>query len=163
MPYGPGNPATSHLADPFPLIIQDLLVNALSLGVAPPASGSWPVYLGSLPDSPDDLIFIKETTPVSQGRYMEGAHVRAYAASVTVRSNNYTKGDTRIRLISRNLTEPTHGLTFPLTRASPTSGNYLIHNVSIASGPFHVGLESPQSKREVFALNILSTIDWFKP
>lgn len=158
MPYRPGAPPTGYLADPLVWIVKELLTTQLNLDTNP----TFPVYMGTRPDTPDDCITVVETVGTNQGRYLQsGGHIERNSASIMVRANAYEKGDDKARLIVRNLTEPAYGLVLPLNMASNTAGFYLIQNVSKVSGPIPLGKETPDSKRYLWSINILLTIDWF--
>ena len=134
-------------------IIQNLIVD-LGLGVLPSAGGSWPVYRASIPDAPDNVITVIRTAGRLQGRRQPtGETIEHYGIQITIRGTTPTIGDTKARAIA-------DAFDTSVLRDSVTisSNVYVVQAITRASGPIPLGDESPESKRQIFTLNITASI-----
>lgn len=154
---------TDQLAEPLTTIVRSILVDELSLGTDVSDNGSWPVIEGTRPNTPDDCLVVTETTGVEQGRHaIGGARIRRYGAQIQVRSARYTTGDAKARAISLALTET---VNLPLSINSDSgTGRYFVWNISIPSGPIHLGNELDSqnlaTKRHLWSINILVSLNY---
>ena len=134
-------------------IIQNLVVN-LGLGVLPPASGSWPVYRANIPNTPDNVISVIGTAGVLQGRIQPiGTTREHFGLQLTVRGTTHTIGDAKARAIATSF--DTDVLRDSVTIDSIV---YVVQAITRKSGPIPLGDESPESKRQLFTLNITASI-----
>ncbi len=134
-------------------IIQNLIVD-LGLGVLPSAGGSWPVYRAGVPDTPDNVIAVIGTAGVIQGRnHATSETIQHFGLQITVRATTHTIGDAKIRAIATSFDEN-------VLRDSVTisSNVYVVQAITRKSGPIPLGDESPESKRQIFTLNITASI-----
>ena len=134
-------------------IIQNLMVD-LGLGVLPSVDGSWPIYRSGLPEDPDNTISVIRTAGRLQGRrHPTGETIEHYGIQITVRGTTPTIGDTKVRAIADSF--DTNVLRDSVTIGSDV---YVVQSINRASGPIPLGNETPESKRQIFTLNITASI-----
>jgi hypothetical protein len=124
-----------------------------AVGTLPSAGGSWPIAVGDEAESPDNFITLYDTTSESEGADQRTGYVsERYGLQVRVRCANYADGHIKISTIEYTLDR--------LNRAVVVVGSssYMIHAVTRRSGAFHLGKDTPNSKRDLFTLNILVKI-----
>ena len=63
----------------------------------------WPVYVGFLPESPDDLIVVSDTTGAKDGRLMVGETIFHPGIQIRIRSLDYVAGYTKAQDIFKAL------------------------------------------------------------
>ena len=134
-------------------IIQ-YLMRDLAVATLPSANGSWPVYCSTLPEDPDNALSVIGTAPVIQGRKQYNGEVQQhYGIQLTVRSITHAIGSAKIVAIAETFSTS-------VLRDSVTidSSIYTVQSISIKSGPIPLGDEVPQSKRQIFTLNITAAI-----
>ena len=130
-------------------IVRKLLVD-LSLGTEPSAGGSWPVYDGQVPDSPDDCIVVLDTAGVMLGRLQPtGEQVEDYGVQVTVRAAKHEDGYPKAEAISHALDQ-----TVRNTPAVIGGNMYLVYRLQRKTQALPIGKE-PQSSRVLFTINAL--------
>lgn len=150
---------TSSLLDPITTIMRRYLVIVMSRGLNPPAtatSSKYPVYEALAPNEPDKCIILFETNKVIQGRHMNGgAVIYKHGCLLQVRNPNYVEGHNFMNILAKEITESDSGpaLPFPLANEA-ASAIYTIHNIQIASGPIHIGIEK-ENRRHLWSLNLL--------
>lgn len=139
-------------ADIVAQMLIDLAVATDPLGTA--TDDVWPVFVSQEPSLPDSVITIYDTTGIIQGRaHVSGEMFERQAVSIRVRDANHQNGYQKISDISTALERNVYSETITIS-----SNTYLVHAVSITSGPFSIGKETPQSKRNIFTLNATTTI-----
>jgi hypothetical protein len=141
------------LSHPPAQIIARLIVD-LGVGALPSTSSSvtWPTYVSKEPTSPDNVMTVYDTTPVSDGRVMDGESQYHYGFQLRIRGVNYSQGWTKASAVHSAFDSMYEKIiTIDGTR-------YLVHSVVNNGGILSLGNESPESKRELFTLNALTTI-----
>ena len=135
-------------------IIRELLVQ-LELGVLPSDGGSWPIYVSSIPDSPDNVITIIDTLGFSDGRIQtDGEAVEHPGFQVTVRAANHQTGWEKANDIRVVLSETVlHNTVSILDNVGTGESIYTVHAVSKIGGIIALGKELPTSKRNLFTIN----------
>lgn len=151
---------TSYLPDSFAVIIRDFVISR-SLGNVYDTPSTWPVFVANIPQSPDNVIVINETTSVRDGRDMiSGAYFDRKGVQFLIRSNTYNPGQLKARDIVKDLTETA---TFPqVYLLSSSSEYYRINNFSLTSGPIPIGREIEASKRYQFTINFLVSLEYLE-
>jgi len=136
-------------------IIAQYMISTASLFTTPSASGSWPLYLSSLPDGiniDDDVAAIYDTSAYLQGKHMGGSLDQRYGIQFMFRSVNHKTGYEKAKTIIdavqniHNVDEVLGGNTFR------------IENISASSGVLSLGVEEGTKQRYLFSLNLLATI-----
>ena len=139
-------------------IVQQALIN-IGAGSDPdldPLAG-WPVYHDGSPDSPDEMVTVRETAGVGAGRAMvSGVPAEHHGVQVRVRGRTYSSAKARANLIRTLLNETAYQ-----THVALGANQYLVHCFSAVSGVLPIGEDSkgePGSARSVFTINALCPI-----
>lgn len=161
---------TGLLTNPTSKVVRQLLIDGSlgqSGGSVSGTSGSssdWPIFAPNTPDLPDNVVVIKDTSGIQQGRLnIDGSEVYRPGIQILVRSNDYDTGWEKIQRIATYLDES-------VLRSSATVGStsYFVDAWSRASGPISLGKESEgrrletsagTSKRYLFTLNGTLSLD----
>ena len=148
---------TGTIIDTTAEIVGDLLI-ANSIGVIPTVgiaggtdgtSSDWPIYSVNTPDDPDNIIVVRDTIGVKQGRLMpSGINLVRPGFQALIRSLNYKHGNTKANAIAISLAEDVANATVTIGAVT-----YTVHAVSITSGPISLGKSLEDSKRYLFAVN----------
>jgi hypothetical protein len=124
------------------------------------ASTQWKVFLGSMPDAPDDALCVYETTPMSDGRLMRGGRtINHPGVQIKARGTSYLDTFRKLeacRLQMQFAAKP---------QVTLEDSTYILHNLSpqgdiLALGQEH-GAEqgtTGTARRWLFTLNLLCTI-----
>ena len=130
--------------------IRKLLID-LGLGTA---SGSWKIFVGFLPDQPDDAICVYDTTGKLDGRVMAGEQIEHEGVQIRVRNRSYPDTWDKINTIATTLD------TIKRTIVEISGSElYLIHNVSKTGSIMSLGIEERGSRRyHHFTLNVVLTM-----
>ena len=129
-------------------IVQQLLVD-LSLGTLPSVGGSWPIYQGREPSTPDKVITVYGTSGKLQGRlHPTGDQQIQHGFQVRVRATTHSVGQAKANAIAVALDQD-------VLRDIVTIGSnvYVVYAVTRTSDVIPLGKESPTSKRNLFTLN----------
>ncbi len=135
-------------------IIRDLLVD-LGLGVLPSDGGSWPIFITSIPDSPDSIVTIIDTLGTSDGRIQPTGEAAEHPGiHIEVRASNYQTGWEKANAIRVALSETIlrNSVTIEDNIGTGTTA-YTVYAVTRIGGIIPLGKELPTSKRELFAIN----------
>lgn len=133
-------------------IIRQLLVN-LAVGTNYSLGGSWPVYDGSEPDTPDNCITVYGTDPDIQGNNLvDGEVTEQYGIQIRVRSVTNETGGSKAREIAQALDKSVH---YTAVTISPSV--YVVVAVTRGSGPLPLGKE-PTTKRYLHTINCKASI-----
>lgn len=129
-------------------IVRALLVS-LSKGVLPSVGGSWPIYVGNEPDTPDVCMTIYNT----QGRdiartHFQGSRVEYHGFQVRLRSSTEREGYLKARDICVSLDEQSTEVTVSVQVSS-----YLILSISRSSDVLPLGKQTPSNKLDLFTIN----------
>jgi hypothetical protein len=129
-----------------------------ALMIVPGAVGDWPLYISSLPDGDnvdDNAGAIYDTAPIKDGRYMgDGEVVNHYGIQLKIRSRTFEEGWDKMNTIAVNLDQVDR------QEVTKNSVDYLIQNISRASGVTSLGIETVGTKRRnLFVLNLLMTME----
>lgn len=134
-------------------IIRWMLID-LGLGTDPEDSGSWPVYRGSEPDTPDSVITVYGTSGQQDGRsQIDGEVFEHHGFMIRVRSNRERTAAAKAYEIDNALNESVQNKLVNI------DGNtYIVCAVNRKGSVNSVGKESPTSERNVFTINAISAI-----
>jgi len=136
-------------------IIARLLVG-LGLGTLAGEGGAWPVYYRREPPTPDDVITVYGTAGGrSGGRVMiSGAYLGYYGFQVRVRSQSPSDGYAKADEIATTLAEGCYQEYVEIDGVT-----YFIHAVSGIGDVMDLNKETPASKRNIFTVNAVASID----
>jgi hypothetical protein len=133
-------------------IIGQLLID-LAIGTDS-QSADWSVFIQSEPNDPDECITVYDTANVIQGRVQPtGETQEQHGIQIRVRAGTFPTGWAIANSICRKLDTEVNQDTVTIGATS-----YNVHSVDRTSGPFPLGKESPQSKRELFTINATASI-----
>ncbi len=134
-------------------VVRELLTN-LGIGAEGP-SGPWPVFVGFLPDRPDNAVCIYDTAGKLDGRIMRsGEQVEHPGIQVRVRGLEYVETREKTEEIARALDAQ---VRTAITVAP--SQNHIIHNISRSGGIIPIGMEETDRRRYSFTINAMTTIE----
>lgn len=133
-------------------IIGQLLID-LSVGTDSQTL-DWSVFIDSKPDKPDECLVVSGQANVLQMTSQPtGEIVERRGIQILARAYNQSTGWTKVNdLVTKLDTEVNRGI---VVLGGTT---YIVHSVDRTSGPFHVGRETPESKREIFTVNATCSI-----
>jgi len=140
-------------------IIAQYLIGQ-SLLSDPTGSGSWPVFVGNLPDSnlvKDNAASCMDTSPVKDGRIMSnGETIFHYGVQILLRAKAYNTGYAKCETLMSAL-EAVDG-----AQETIDSKTYQIENVSPSTGIVVLGQEAQEvnssKRRELFSMNFIVTL-----
>jgi hypothetical protein len=136
-------------------ILRKLLID-LGLGSQPSATTHWPVYVSQQPDDPDNLITLRDTTGIHDGRVHVGGEVQGRdGIQIIVRCNSFPVGWTKADTLCKTLDTDVYSATVTIDTTT-----YTVHSASRSGGmsPIHLGKESTSSRRELFSINVTLSI-----
>jgi hypothetical protein len=136
-------------------IVQYLLVQ---LGVATLPVGTaawiWPIYEGTEPDQPDNVITVYDTDSVMEGRTTVDSEKQShYGFQVRVRASDKPTAFLEANEIAIAL--DTRATNVSVTVADPEIGThvYSISAVTRQGDPLYIGAERATSKRKIYTVN----------
>ena len=128
------------------------------------SSSDWPIFASNTPDLPDNVVVVKDTSGIQQGRItVDGSEVYRPGIQILVRCNDYDIGWEKIQRIAIYLDE-----SVLRTTVTVGSTSHFVDAWSRASGPISIGKESEgrrletsagTSKRYLFTLNGTLSLD----
>ena len=144
--------ATDVLTDTPASVIANY-ITGMALMTVPSASGDWPLYVSNLPDQPDSAGAVLNTTPVKDGRAMQGGGiVQHYGVQITVRSLDEEIGWDKCNILAGQLAAVHNAETIL------NGDTYIIRNVTMVGGVNSLGVEPGTKRRRVFTMNFLTDI-----
>ena len=134
-------------------ILRYLLID-LGHGTLPSDGALWPIYESQEPNLPDNVITTYNTTNVHQGRVMSDGEVQErYGIQIRVRATTELIAFVKSQAITISLDQDVY-----LKGVTINGSGYLVHAVSRISGPMSIGKETPDSKRDLFTINVTAAI-----
>jgi len=132
-------------------IFQQLLAD-LSLGSLPDDMNDWPVYVGGIPDAPEELIVVSDAGGVSGSKGMTGQKTDYGAVQVRARSIEYDTVWQKIEAVRAALDSSVYK-----TSVTVDSTSYIVVNFS-RTGPITFMGVDPNTRAFNFVLNGRATI-----
>jgi len=132
-------------------VIYQLLID-LGLGSS---SGEWPVFVGFLPDSPDEAICVYDTAGMSDGRYLAtGYRVEHPGIQIRVRGKDYQTTFEKVQSIAETL-----DLQSRIVVVLSSEEAYSVINVSRTGTILPLGIDEATGRRcHHFSLNAVLTL-----
>jgi len=150
-PIGPAQPDLRHSPSD---IIRHLLVN-IGVGSLPSDNLEWPIYDSLENDSPDNAITIYCSSGVPMGRQQtNGVIPQQYGVQFRIRANSTVFGYRKASEIEATI--DTVVLNNTVTVDSET---YVVKCINRKGTVISLGAESPQTKRTIYTLNALATLE----
>ena len=137
-------------------IIRALIIGA-GLGSA---SGSWPVFVGFLPDRPDNAILVMDTAGKLDGRIMRtGEQIAKPGIQVRLRSLDYAVAQLKAKQIALMLDSQMRSeVSLDGMAPADLDGIYTIHNISRSGDILPMGVEEGDRPRHHFSVNAMVTV-----
>ena len=134
----------------------------LSLGSVPSYDdgtyngGTWPVFTTNEPDLPDNCITVYDTQGRDYGRAMADGHRFEHPGiQVRVRAQTHAVGFLKARQLAEQM-----DLGFlQLQVVMPDDTLYTIDELSRTSDVIPLGVDNPQTKRHLFTINAVVTVE----
>lgn len=116
-------------------------------------AAEWPVFVGHLPEDPDNAICVYDTTGINDGRIMaDGEVVAKYGWQVRVRGTAHDIAWGRITAIADALDGAARAAV------AVGSNNYTLHSTTRGGSAVSLGQEAEGKRRCGFTLNGTATI-----
>lgn len=135
-------------------ILRWLLVSTGTVS-DPAANADWPCYCSQEPNSPDRVVTTFDTDDRILGReQLDGGLLERFGVQIRVRSNRHTDGWAKSDSIR-------HELDREILRETITVGSsvYCVQSFRRTSGVIDLGKEVGASKRHLFTINGLLTVE----
>lgn len=134
-------------------ILRRLLI-ALGYGADPPST-PWPIFAAGEPNAPDEVVTCYDTSDRGDGRIMnDGERGEHRGVQIRIRSSTHNSGYIKARAIAVAIDEEIYQNTVDMGGGSV----YLVHCVNRSSDVIALGVESPDSKRKLFTINVLMSL-----
>lgn len=118
------------------------------------SNGTWPIFVGFLPNSPDNALCVYDTAGVMDGRVMRsGERVEHPGVQIRVRALDYLAARTKAIDIATALDAQIR------TEITVDALTYRINNISRAGAILPVGVEETDRQRHHFTINAITTIE----
>ena len=138
-----------YLLDSPASVLASYIVGA-SLMSIPSEDDVWPLYVSTLPEGVDEAGAIYNTTPVKDGRVMDGGDtLQHYGVEIIIRALTEEAGWGRCVLIAEDL-----DTIFNETVIRDTV-SYQICNISRVGGVNSLGQEEGTKRRRMFSMNFI--------
>jgi hypothetical protein len=148
---------TGSLNHPPGKIIQQLLIDlghGTVLSAAGATTGSWPVYYGTLPDSPDNAVCVFDTEPMQHGRDMvKRERCEHPGFQVLVRCDSIVDGYAKAQDIAIALDQDVYQRDVVLE-----GDTYSVQAITRTSGVLVVGLEIGSTRRRLYTVNATASL-----
>lgn len=134
-------------------IVAQHLVDA-GLGTDPLANKDWSIFATSEPNLPDNVITVRDTAGMSDGRTMDGQLQDHFGIQIRVRAQTHNLGHRKLNSIRVYISEQV------LQRNVTLDGiKYLIACYSHIGQIIYLGKNVPNSKHSLFTLNCTVPVD----
>jgi hypothetical protein len=133
-------------------VIQQLFID-LGLGEDPATAVSWPVFAPEEPDSPDNLLRVRQTTGVEKGHSaLTGEVFLHYGFQVLVRHQDDTQGSKKARGISNFMNQHVDHVSLTLDGVT-----YCVDEITTSGDIIYLGTQHPENRLHLFTIN--ATVD----
>jgi len=136
-------------------VIHQLLLD-LDLGALSGDSGDWQIFIGFLPEEPEEAICVYDTAGIMDGRIMvTGEKIVHPGIQIRIRGTDYRRTFAKVQDIA---------ISFDIQRrisvAVSSAGLYVVHNVSRTGDILPLGVEEKGSQRRYhFTINAIVTLE----
>lgn len=136
-------------------IVAQLLIRD-SIGADPDVSplGSWPVYVGGEPNTPDNCLTVYDTAGSDDGSSMIDGELFGHSGvQIRIRAKDHRTGWTKADALQTHLAE---GVLDEIVTVQSTT--YLVHCFARIGDVLALGKDAPTSKRSLFTVNALVSV-----
>lgn len=138
-------------------VIQKLLRDATIGGIA--TAANWPVFYGSLPATPDNVIVVYDTTPIQEGKSKrtgvedqhEGIQIRVRGKTNSIARNMAMQIQNHLTALDRE--------EVSVTAEDSSVHDFLFLNYTVVTGPTFLSIDDEQNNRKSYVLNGIVTIE----
>lgn len=114
----------------------------------PNLTSGWPIYVGHLPDKPDNAICIYDTSGVADGRDMRSEETITHPGwQVRVRATDYGAAQAKMKEVQKFLD------TIRRTAVTIDGDDYRLEAVRQTGTPLALGQEQKAQRRDTITLN----------
>ena len=114
----------------------------------------WPMYIGSDPDMPDNVLVMHDMPGVDHGRMsVTGKRGEHHGVEIKIRALTHQQGYAKSREIAIGMDKSIYQETVNLDGTS-----YLIHSINRTTDVIALGKEATMSRRSLFAISALVSI-----
>lgn len=139
-------------------IVRNLIID-LGHGTAPSAGNDWHVYVGVMPDTPDEAIVVIDTAGEIQGKlHPIGQVVDREGVQILVRALDHYDGANKADDVAKGLDAVTQRGVTVGDVAGTGDATYTVHAITRRSGPIALGKETPDSKRSLWSINFVAAL-----
>lgn len=139
-------------------VIRNLLID-LGHGTAPSDAAAWPVYVSVLPDLPDSVIVVIDQTGELQGKLHPTSEVvEREGVQILVRDADHYNGHNKADDVAKGLDAVSQVGVRVGDVAGTGDATYTVHSVTRRSGPIALGKETPNSKRNLWSINVVTPL-----
>lgn len=144
----------SHEHSPAELLRRSLVLGGLGVLRSTNPTGAWPIYVGHMPDAPDEAMCLYDTSGFAQGRVLHAGDptlIEKPGIQLRVRAGGFRTGYAKVRALSRHLTD--------VYKQTVVLGAdwYMIHAMHQTGTALAIGREPGGDRRELFTLNAVMT------
>tara|TARA_R110000824_G_scaffold172434_1_gene350259 strand:+ start:347 stop:796 length:450 start_codon:yes stop_codon:yes gene_type:complete len=134
-------------------IIRELLIDLSSGSATSDLTDDWGAWVNTLPDSPDEVITVNDTTGLLNGREMiAGEVLTMHGIQIIVRDNDQSEGYVKANEVAVAMDG--------VLRSSVTidSSTYLVQAISRKGDTIYVGVDVPRSNLHLYSINATASI-----
>ena len=140
---------------PADILAKYIIQQAIGDMTEPTDGDDWPLYTTYMPDGSsikNNAGCLYDTTPIKDGRIMDGSVIDHYGIQLMIRSTTYAAGYTKAESIAR--------ATESILKDTLTIGayEYELKNISRQGSVIPLGAEKGTKGRSLFTVNFLATI-----
>ena len=129
-------------------IIRELLIDLSSGSATSGLSSDWAVTVGDLPDTPDNVMMIRDSQGILDGRAMVGGlRLIMHGFQVTIRAQDQQSGYLQANDIAVAVDAVWNSTVII------GSSTYLVTAISRTGDVIYVGTDKPQSNLHLFTIN----------
>jgi hypothetical protein len=138
---------------PARVVQHSLILLGLGTNPVPSPVSAWPVYSPGVPNSPENLISVKNTAGTDDGRVMEGEVQTHFGVQVMVRGVDDPTAWDKANAIREAVQY------VDLQVVTVGAAEYLLRCYAKIGNVIDAGRESPTSRRPVFTLNLVVSLE----
>jgi hypothetical protein len=139
-------------------IIQQMIIDLGGLVTDPSANGSWPCYVGLMPDSPDNCVSVRDTEGRLQGReHVTGYLFEKHGIQIRIRSDGPVDGYVKAAAIFNALNPVTNREVTVMDEVGTASTSYRVQSVQHTSPVLRLGPEQG-TRRYLWTVNDIVSV-----
>lgn len=148
---------SGNLTHPVDKIIWQLLQD-LGHVTDPADNGSWPCYIGPMPDTPDNCVALRGTEGKDDGRLFTGERAEHPGIQIRVRCDSRVDGYVKAKAIFIALDALTSTAVTVQDDVGTATTTYRVYAFTRTGTVISLGAETPTSRRETWSFNLLVSL-----